>query len=238
MKNDAHPPQKTQTYRDVQNEVIKRINSRHWAPGDLMPGEIDLAKEFGCARPTVNRALRELADAGLLVRRRRAGTFIALNPSRRAQVRIPLTRKEIEGRGADYGYVLLHCARRKPTVTVFSQLGLPEKTDMLHLRALHLADRRPYQYEERWINIAAVPEVVQAPLKTISANEWLVRNSPFAAGNISYFSAAASAEEAKILDVKPGVALFIAERITWNDSTPITLARLAHPPGHRVAMTI
>ena len=47
-------------------EVERRIYTREWQPGQSIPNEADLAVEFRCARVTVNRALRTLADAGLL----------------------------------------------------------------------------------------------------------------------------------------------------------------------------
>ena len=50
---------------------------RDWPPGALIPGEEALAQEFGVARATVNRALSELARAGVLERRRKAGTRVA-----------------------------------------------------------------------------------------------------------------------------------------------------------------
>jgi GntR family histidine utilization transcriptional repressor len=43
---------------------MRRIADGDWKPGELIPGEVDLADEFGCARATVNRALQDLADAG------------------------------------------------------------------------------------------------------------------------------------------------------------------------------
>ena len=60
------------SWQSVQEEVLARIHSRQWKPGDLIPNEADLAQEFGCARATVNRALQNLADEGLLDRRRKA----------------------------------------------------------------------------------------------------------------------------------------------------------------------
>ncbi|MCY0152430.1 GntR family transcriptional regulator [Hoeflea alexandrii] len=56
----------------MQAEVLRRINAREWKPGDFIPNESELSVEFGCARATVNRALRGLAESGLLDRRRKA----------------------------------------------------------------------------------------------------------------------------------------------------------------------
>jgi DNA-binding transcriptional ArsR family regulator len=55
----------------VRAEALRRITRRVWAPGDLIPGEAALAEEFGVSRATVSRALRALAEDGLLDRRAR-----------------------------------------------------------------------------------------------------------------------------------------------------------------------
>ena len=54
--------QKRINFQFVRDEVKRRIESRIWPQGSLLPTETQLAEEFNCARATVNRALRELAD--------------------------------------------------------------------------------------------------------------------------------------------------------------------------------
>lgn len=72
------------SFRTIRDEMARRIAERRWLPGALIPGEEALAREFGAARATVNRALQELARAGLIERRRRAGTRVARHPVREA----------------------------------------------------------------------------------------------------------------------------------------------------------
>jgi DNA-binding GntR family transcriptional regulator len=52
------------TYKDVKSDILSKITKGEWAPGSLVPNEVDLAATYGCARATVNRAMRELADDG------------------------------------------------------------------------------------------------------------------------------------------------------------------------------
>ena len=94
-------------WQSVRDEVLRRIHERQWKPGDLIPNETDLASELGCGRATVNRALRELANTGLLDRRRKAGTRVALQPVARATLSIPVIRSEVEEQGRTYRYTLL-----------------------------------------------------------------------------------------------------------------------------------
>ena len=218
----------------VRAEVARRIQTRVWAPGDLIPTEEKLAREFGCARATVNRALRDLAAAGILERRRKAGTRVALNPVRKATLEIAVTRLEIEGRGQVYAFRLLEQTSTLPPVPVGVRLGLQPTDRLLHLRSLHFADGLPFLYEDRWLNTGVLPPAVVFDPVAISANEWLVRHMPYSYGDIAFSAANASALEAGLLGVAVGAALFITERTTWAGPLPITSVRLAHAPGYRL----
>ncbi len=226
------------SWQSIQAEVIRRITERIWQPGELIPGEVELAEEFGCARATVNRALRELAGAGLLERRRKAGTRVALNPVRKATLDIPITRLEVERRGAAHRHALLERKRTAPPLLIHSRLGLPGDADMLHLRALHFADNHPFLYEDRWINLTVVPEILDVDFDNISANEGLVRNAPFSTGDISFSAANATKREAELLGTQEGTAVFVIDRITWMGPRPITSVRLAYAPGFRMCTTV
>lgn len=220
-------------WEQIKAEVLRRIRARDWVPGGIIPTEEALAAEFGVARATVNRALRELAEAGLLERRRKAGTRVALHPVRKASFDIPVTRLEVEGRGQVYGFHLLEQALEAAPVPVASQLGLAPGAALLHLRSLHLADGRPFLYEDRWLNPVLLPD--PAPdFRQISVNEWLVTHVSYTAGDIAFSAANARADEAEILGLPVGTALFITERTTWAEVCPITLVRLAYGPGYRL----
>ena len=79
-------------WEEIRAEVLARIRARAWPLGTLIPGEEALAAEFGVARATVNRALSELARAGVLERKRKAGTRVVALPVRKATLDIPVIR--------------------------------------------------------------------------------------------------------------------------------------------------
>lgn len=217
----------------IRAEVLRRIRVRDWPPGELIPTEEDLATEFGVARATVSRALRELAEAGVLERRRKAGTRVAALPIRKATLDIPVIRQEVEAQGKTHAFRLLERVEGVPPVPVASRLGLAPGARLLWLETLHLADGRPFVHEARWLN----PAVLPAPLPdfaAVSANEWLVAHVAYATGDIAFTAEGAGAREAAVLGVPEGTALFITERMTWTAQAPITLVRLAHAPGYRL----
>ena len=224
-------------WEDIRAEVLRRIRMRLWLPDAVIPTEQALAYEFGCARATVSRALRELAESGVVTRRRKSGTRVALHPVRKATLDIAVTRLEVEGRAQVYGYHLIGAAMDAAPMAVASKLELALGAAWLHLRSLHLADGVPFLYEDRWLN----PQVLLDPapdFAVISANEWLVANINYARGDIAFSAANATCDEAAMLGVAQGAALFITERGTWGDAAPITWVRLAYAPGYRLHTSV
>lgn len=63
-------------YHQILLILKQRIAEGEWAPGDLVPGEQELAELYGVSRVTAKRALDELAAAGLVVRERGRGTRV------------------------------------------------------------------------------------------------------------------------------------------------------------------
>ncbi|MEO0381594.1 MAG: UTRA domain-containing protein [Pseudomonadota bacterium] len=221
-------------WQSVQEEVLRRIRTRMWQPGALIPNETDLAVEFGCARSTVNRALRALAEAGWLDRRRKAGTRVAAQPVAKATLSIPVIRQEVEERGRKYSYQRITRTLKAPSLDVSAAMRTPASTELLYVSALHLADDKPYALERRWINPHVVPGAQQEPFQGISANEWLLQNAPYTDGEIAFSAVNARDEDAGLLACPIGCALFAIDRLTWDGAQSITKVRLLFSPGHQM----
>jgi GntR family transcriptional regulator, histidine utilization repressor len=216
-------------YQDIQQALLERITSGDWAPGAPIPHEAALAEEFGVTRPTIGRAMRGLVEDGLIERKRRAGSRVAIRQTAEAVLRIPVIRDEIEARGERYGYLLLERRIAAPPAAVRAALELPAGARALRLRCLHFAAGRPYQLEDRWINLGVLPEAAEQDFAASSANEWLVKQVPYTRAEHVLRAAAAGADEAEALQLPPGAPVFVIERTTWVGEDPITHVRLSHP---------
>ena len=221
-------------WQTVQDEVLRRIHAREWAPGELIPNEADLAIEFGCARSTVNRALRALAENGRLDRKRKAGTRVAAEPVAKATLDIAVIRHEVEEQGAKYGYQLISRALKVPPLNVSGPMKTRADEKLLHVRALHLSNDAAYAFEDRWINSGELPDAAEQSFDDLSANEWLMRHAPYTHGDISFSAVQADADQADILGVAPHSALFAIDRITWDNSTSVTKVQLLFAPGYKL----
>lgn len=215
----------------IRAEVLTRIRTRVWPLGAAIPHEAALALEFGCARATVNRALRDLADQGVLERRRKGGTRVSAVPVRRATLEIPVIRAEVEALGMVHAHRVLAQGVRMADMVRAAALGVTGP--VMHLETLHMADGAPFVHELRILNTDVLPPLPD--FTNVSANEWLVTTVSYATGDITFSAAGADTRAAQALAVTVGTPLFITERLTQDAAGQlITLVRLAHAPEYQL----
>ncbi|WP_196503552.1 GntR family transcriptional regulator [Aestuariivirga litoralis] len=224
----------SQGYRRVRDDVLRRIQSGIWKPGVLVPGEIELAQEFGVARATANKAMLELVEQGYLERKRKSGTRVRAARLRAARFTIPLIREEIEA-NARYGYRLLSCVQETSDTALRERLGLTGKAKLLHVICLHLADDAPHQVEERWINLHTLPEAAQADFSTVSPNEWLIDRVPFNDVELDISAIMPPPHVHKLIGKGTRAPSLLTERTTWLNGKSVTYLRLYFKPGYKLA---
>ncbi len=72
-----HPVGQERVSSEIVHQIERLILEGVLRPGDRLPGERDLAGEFGVSRPTLREALAALEASGLLTARQGGGTYIA-----------------------------------------------------------------------------------------------------------------------------------------------------------------
>ncbi len=221
-------------YEDIRATILERINNQTWPAGSTLPHEEQLAKEFDVARGTIRRALSSLVEAGLIERRRKAGTRVVDRRSHMSTLNIPIIRHEIESSGAQYGYKLLSSDIHSPEK---DETGFFKTASLKHVLALHLKDGRPFQLEDRLINLTAIPKARDESFKTISPNEWLVAQVPYSSIRTYLRAELASALDVTHLKITTGRPVFIVERQTTLKTVPLTRVRLSHDAAQYQVVT-
>ncbi|MDQ2811526.1 MAG: GntR family transcriptional regulator [Actinomycetota bacterium] len=64
-------------YLEIARDLVSRIEDGTYPPGGRIPSLDDLVHEYGAARETVRKAVRQLADRGLVRISRGKGTFVS-----------------------------------------------------------------------------------------------------------------------------------------------------------------
>lgn len=226
------------SWQDVRGRIHAWVLDGTYRPGDKLPRDEDIAAQLGCARSTVHRAMRSLAERGVLERRRKGGTRVRPDPVTRAVFDIPAARHEVESRGGVYGYRLIRAAMKETPVPVAAALDMRTPLPMLHVEALHLMDNRPFLYEDRWVLTRTVPEIEHVDLAEVSANEWLLENKPYSRCDLRFSAETAGDKVAGIMGLDGGEALFVIERTTWSGDNPITTVKAVYAPGYHLQTQI
>jgi GntR family transcriptional regulator, histidine utilization repressor len=219
-------------HRRIRSDIERRILTGEWRPGDRIPVEHELMAKYQCARMTVNKAIASLADAGLIVRRRRAGSFVAQPRIQSVVLEIPDIQAEITARGEQYALRLLARRRRKPIGNRPEEKTLAGRGDLLALRCLHLANGRPFALEERLISLASVPEAQHVDFTAESPGKWLLGHVPWTQAEHRITAVNADRDTAQTLDIEPRAACLALERRTWRAAEHITHVRQIFPGTH------
>lgn len=222
-------------HRRILADIEERILSGAWRPGDRIPSEHELAQRYGCSRMTVNKALTQLARAGYVERRRRAGTFVRQPQAQAAVLEVHTVASEVAALGLRYGYELLERSIRQPNQAERDRLECGGAAPVLVVFCLHRAGERPFCLEERVISLDAAPEAASADLAVESPGAWLLRTVPWREAEHLIGAEQASGAVARHLDIADGAACLTVERRTWNAERVVTWVRLTYPADrHRL----
>jgi len=205
----------------IRSDIERQILSGGLKPDDRIPLERELMEIYDCSRMTVNRAVSDLASRGLVVRRKRAGSFVAHPPSDSTILDIPDIRLDLERKGYAYGYQLLHRSVRAAKGAEEAALA-GKGARLIELRGVHRADGQPFGFERRLVNLAAVPEVEGEDFSTMPPGTWLLGHVPWSQAEHRIFAVAADPAIAAHLDIAEGVPCLMLERRTWLNGMPVT----------------
>lgn len=205
----------------IRCNVEARILSGDLAPGARLPTELELMERFGCSRMTVNKALSALAAAGLIERRKRAGSFVSRPRVHSMVLDIPDLAEEIAARGQVHRYRLIRREVREARAEVFGRTG----GRILALDGVHLADGSPFAVEHRQVDLAAVPGMGAVSFDDLAPGSWLLRHVPWDEAETRIAAEGAAGEVAEWLEVPDGAATLLVERRTWRADESITFVR-------------
>lgn len=224
MQSDATP-----LYRRVKDHVLAQIGSGTWAPSDRVPSENDLVRELGVARMTVNRALRELANEGFLVRVKGGGTFVADRRAHGHPLRIRNIADEIAERGHRHEAEVLTLATVRAAPDQAEDFRIPAGSRLYRSVIVHFEEGRPIQLEERLVNPTVAPHYLRQDFTRQTPHEYLIAVAPLAEAEHVVRAVVPDLKTRRLLDMPPGEPCLLIQRRTWTEGEVASTARLHHP---------
>jgi GntR family transcriptional regulator len=84
MADTALTPKYQPLYKQIKLLILQRVIDGIWAPGDSLPSEQQLGKDFGVSQGTIRKALDEMTAEKIFVRKQGKGTFVSQHSENRS----------------------------------------------------------------------------------------------------------------------------------------------------------
>jgi GntR family transcriptional regulator len=199
-------------YRQIEQALRERIATLR--PGARLPSDTDLCAEFGVSRMTARNAMERLAADGLIRREPGRGSFVTAPPAHRRTNRLMTFSQEMRRAGRVPSSRVLTRVIRPSTTPEATSLGIPPRQPVVHLRRLRQADGEPIALESTILIGACADAVMTADLAGGSLHETLGRAGfALARGTGTISAAAATAEDGRLLAIRPGDPLLVERRV-------------------------
>lgn len=203
-------------YYQLAQAIEAAIRSGELAPGDRFENELALAKRLTLSRPTTRRAIQEVVDKGMLVRKRGVGTQVVQNPVHR---RVELTSlfDDLARAGQEPTTELLEYHTGIADSEVAVELNLAADHEVVTIQRLRRANGEPLAVMTNYLPVELAPAAEELEgnglYQALRARGVHIRLARQRIG-----ARPASKTEARLLDEKPGGPLLTMTRTAFDDS--------------------
>ncbi|QTE30087.1 GntR family transcriptional regulator [Pengzhenrongella sicca] len=203
-------------YHQMAKAIEKSIETGELAPGARLENEIALAGRLRVSRPTARRALHELVELGMLVRKRGVGTQVA--PVRvRRKVGLTSLFDDLADSGRTPTTKVLEYSVGPGAAEVTNALEIPLEAEVVTVQRLRYADGEPLSVMVNQLSLEIAPSYEElAELGLYAALRTRGIEVHMAQQQIG--ARTATAAEARILEEKPKAALLTMERTAYDSA--------------------
>lgn len=229
LKNALNVNHSEPLYKQIKRLIIERIGKGLWEAGDKIPTEHALVRDLQASRMTVNRALRELTQEGVLIRRQGSGTFVSPSKLETGLLEIRNIAEDIASRGHDHICKVLTLEKCTAAPAIAQLMEGSETDQYFHSVCLHLENGTPIQLEDRYVNPILVPDFVNQDFSKQTTGGYLLDNIPYTHADHRISAKNPDETQKQLLKLAPFEPVLILERQTYCPEGVITAVRLYHP---------
>ncbi|MDR1296500.1 MAG: histidine utilization repressor [Deltaproteobacteria bacterium] len=222
------PP--TPLYSQIKRRIQAKVNLGEWKPNSKIPSESDLCDKFSVSRMTVNRALRELVEQGVLMRLPGVGTFVAESKMESTLMSVRNIADEIAAHQNHRHSAEVRLLEQSwANAELASTMNIKLRQIVFHSVILHFDNDTPVQLEDRYVNSQVAPDYLGQDFTLQTPNAYLTAVAPLTEGEHIVEAVLASPKEAELLRIDHSVPCLQLRRKTWSYQNVVTFARLLYP---------
>lgn len=216
-------------YLKVKQHLREGIASGRWRPGERLPSEAELTQAFGVSRMTVNRALRELHQEGMVERVQGVGSFVAQLHRVASTLTVRDVHEEIAARGHRHEAQVHVLETLRADAAQAAQFGLKTGARLFHSVIVHRENGIAIQCEDRLVNPQAAPEYMAQDFTQLTPTHYLLAVAPLSEARYTIEAEMPNALEARLLGMPRGEPCLVVKRSTLSLGRFVTAVRLVHP---------
>lgn len=205
------------------------MDAGHLKPDDRVPSETQLSTAFNTSRMTANRALKELAEEGRIIRIQGVGTFVARPKPYATLLEIKSIAKEIADWGGIHSCEVLLLAEETADMDIANRLGLVPGDKLFHSIILHKDRGVGVQYSERHINPAVAPAYLAQDYTRTTPSDYLLETAPVQAAEHLIEAVRCPAHVLKHLQLDAAEPCLRLTRRTWSFDQVATYSAMISP---------
>jgi DNA-binding GntR family transcriptional regulator len=214
----------TPLYFQLARAIEGAITGGELPAGSRLDNEILLAQRYRLSRPTVRRAVQELVDKGLLVRKRGVGTQV-IQPHVRRSVELTSLYEDLARSGAVPTTTVRSLERVPAPADVADELDLPEGEEVVLIHRLRRSKGEPLALMTNYLPGRFTPTAED--LTERGLYQYLRgQGVHLRVAHQRIGARLARADEARLLEEPPRAALLTMQRTAFDDvGLPIEFGR-------------
>lgn len=203
--------------------ALRDLIGRGLKPGDRLPSETELCREYDISRITVRQALDALVNEGAIERRQGSGTFVAEPKRAEAVVYFGSFTEEVAADGHRGSTRLVGAEIANAASHVASRLRMQTNQPVWKILRVRLSDKKPVCYQVSYVPQTLLPRVTKSELRSGSLYDRLERTlgEPLSDAEENIEAALADPFRAALLDVRVGAPLLVLERVVFSKSARV-----------------
>ncbi|HYF83691.1 MAG TPA: GntR family transcriptional regulator [Clostridia bacterium] len=151
-------------YYQLKDIICDLIENEELKPNDPIPPERELCEYHGVSRMTVNKAITNLVNEGLLYREQGKGTFVA-KPKEGYQLSKLLSfTEDMKAKGLQVDTRIISFHKKSATKKIQKVLNLLEKEEVFEIKRLRLIAGEPYAIETAYLPVSLCEDLTMEKL--------------------------------------------------------------------------
>lgn len=148
-------------WREISQSLERRILARELTPGDKLPTEFELSREFMVNRHTVRRALSDLQDKGIVESTQGRGSYVRRPAAPMRLQRRPRFTEHVISRGRTPRTETIKLLVRPADSKVAAQLGIRAGQPVVYLERRRFIDEEPTALSQHHFSYDRFPTFIE-----------------------------------------------------------------------------